>query len=425
MIVPSLSLILVAFIVAVWNHIICCCAGYLLNNPSFFHPHKTFQKSYYDNQNRRMNGCQMTVSNGQMEIWLDCRDCNDWQNGHRMDEADKILVSKHLSTKDCSKEVCVKATKEKDLLVDENENVFGTVIQDGQEAAMAAIGSVEWILFSNQEDEWKMIPAENLISVAHTSGTNIAMYVDREEDVMGLAKALELGVDALCLSINAPTQLWERVLEAQTERQQTTTTTNQSGTEARIVSGVVLRLDNSSVVADRVCIDFVQLLSPTEGCWIGSSAKVMALVLSEAAESSYVPSRPFRVNAGPVHSYVLMKDGQTTKYLSELQPGDEILIMDCLDRTTRSVAIGRLKIELRPCIQLRLMVTTNDDDDDDACCAQLFVQQAETVRLGQANGKYKRVTDVSSKEEKDETLIRLTNSGTHVGKSYTGKVVER
>ena len=376
-----------------------------------------------------MNGCQiMKASNGSMEIWLDCRDCKDWQDDYRIDKADKILVSKLSSTKDdCSKQVYVKETKEKDLLVDKNGSMLGTMIQNGQEAAMAAIGSVEWILFSsNKEDEWKMIPAENLISVAHTSGTNIAMCVDREEDVMGLAKALELGVDALCISINDPIELWERVLEAQTERQQTSTTTTtnikQTDTGARIVSGVTHRVDNSSVVADRVCIDFVQLLLPTEGCWIGSSAKVMALVLSEAAESSYVPSRPFRVNAGPVHSYVLMKDGQTTKYLSELQPGDEILIMDCSDESTRSVTVGRLKIEVRPCIQLQLMVNTIDNDD---FYAQLFVQQAETVRLGQANGKYKRVTDVSSSKEEDDILIRLTDSGTHVGKSYTGKVVER
>lgn len=33
-------------------------------------------------------------------------------------------------------------------------------------------------------------------------------------------------------------------------------------------------------------------------------------------------SRPFRINAGPVHSYALLGDG-STKYLSELCAGDQ------------------------------------------------------------------------------------------------------
>ncbi|CAM9935578.1 unnamed protein product, partial [Sphacelaria rigidula] len=33
--------------------------------------------------------------------------------------------------------------------------------------------------------------------------------------------------------------------------------------------------------------------------------------------------RPFRVNAGPVHSYALLADG-STKYLAELTAGDQV-----------------------------------------------------------------------------------------------------
>ena len=40
--------------------------------------------------------------------------------------------------------------------------------------------------------------------------------------------------------------------------------------------------------------------------------------------SGFVPPRPFRVNAGPVHAYVLMADG-STKYLSECRAGDEVM----------------------------------------------------------------------------------------------------
>jgi len=46
----------------------------------------------------------------------------------------------------------------------------------------------------------------------------------------------------------------------------------------------------------------------------------------ETVESEYVPTRPFRVNAGSVHSYILMSDG-STKYLSELNSGDEVAVV--------------------------------------------------------------------------------------------------
>jgi len=44
----------------------------------------------------------------------------------------------------------------------------------------------------------------------------------------------------------------------------------------------------------------------------------LVFVHAETAESPYVASRPFRVNAGAVHAYVRTPDGGT-KYLSELQ----------------------------------------------------------------------------------------------------------
>ena len=39
-----------------------------------------------------------------------------------------------------------------------------------------------------------------------------------------------------------------------------------------------------------------------EGMLVGSFARSLFLVHSECAESRYIASRPFRVNAGPVRS---------------------------------------------------------------------------------------------------------------------------
>ena len=48
-------------------------------------------------------------------------------------------------------------------------------------------------------------------------------------------------------------------------------------------------------------------------------------VKAEVMENSHVPPRPFRVNAGAVHAYVLTPEGKT-KYLEELRSGEEVEI---------------------------------------------------------------------------------------------------
>lgn len=67
--------------------------------------------------------------------------------------------------------------------------------------------------------------------------------------------------------------------------------------------------------------------------------QALVLIHAETVESGFVPPRPFRVNAGPVHSYVLMAD-QSAKYLSELKPGDVVLGVKH-DGSTRAAIVGR------------------------------------------------------------------------------------
>ena len=74
---------------------------------------------------------------------------------------------------------------------------------------------------------------------------------------------------------------------------------------------------------------------------IGSVSEILCLVHGETIPSEYVPSRPFRVNAGPVHSYILMADGKT-KYLNELEAGNQVAIINSKG-DERSASIGRIK----------------------------------------------------------------------------------
>lgn len=362
-----------------------------------------------------------------MQVWIDARgESNLAQSvpADRLEQADAILVNAGLS----DMPNCVVVDSQQRLLNHVTKDIIGKVVDvstpAGQNEALATIGSVEWILANSTSSgkDWKMIPAENLIVAAKSTGTRLAFVVTEQQEVVGLVRALEFGVDALC--VKPEVSFWNQVLEARKDRNQGQSlqddTVSQTAHEPQVVTGKCYRSDKNAVVADRVCVDLVQALSPLEGCWIGSSAKMMALVLSEAATSELVPSRPFRVNAGPVHSYILMGDGTTTRYLCELEAGDKVTVYNTQTETSRSIAIGRLKVEVRPCLMVKL---ENEQGDE----SQVFLQQAETVRLGQGNDeRFTRATELSSDpEESVPILLRCSNVGTHVGKSYTGTVEEK
>lgn len=380
-----------------------------------------------------------------MDIWCDCRFSEDL--AHR-ENVDALLVAPKNSVENThgipTFAIETGHGKVHDQLMHDGK-LIGIMVnlteEKGQQTALSAVGSVEWILAytEGEEGSWRMIPAENLIGAATQSGTKIAFVVERVQDVVGLSRALQVGVDALCVASDASQELWDAVLQARQRRQDQTGSTLELSTDnpqdnTLIVTGrcwrTALSSSSSSVVSDRVCIDFVRVLEPTEGCWIGSSAKIMSLVLSEAATSSFVPSRPFRVNAGPVHSYVCLGDGVKTKYLCELQAGDEVFVYNAATGSSRAVAVGRLKIEVRPCV-LVSFEEEGKDGETQLSKGQIFLQQAETVRLGKEGGNFVRVTDLqlsSPEDSKDKSipiLLRITSTGTHIGGRYEGEVTEK
>ena len=100
-----------------------------------------------------------------------------------------------------------------------------------------------------------------------------------------------------------------------------------------LVPATVSRLEPVGL-GDRACIDLVELLAPGEGALLGSFARGLFLVHSECLSSEYIRARPFRVNAGAIHSYV-MRSQEKTGYLSELASGQEVLSM------MRGVSVSR------------------------------------------------------------------------------------
>lgn len=237
--------------------------------------------------------------------------------------------------------------------------------------------------------DWKVIPLENLIVHFQGSGSRIMMVARTAEEAKLFFETMERGADGVLL---VPEKLDElaKLRKLMEER-----SPKLDLKEAKITSLRQLGL------GDRVCIDTCSMLQIGEGMLIGNQSSCLFLIHSETLESEYAASRPFRVNAGPVHAYILMPDG-STRYLSELQGGDEALVVGA-DGHTRKVVVGRTKVERRPLLLI--------EADVDGERFSTIVQNAETIRV-YSKGK---VASVSKLKLGDTILIKMERGGRHFG----------
>ena len=282
--------------------------------------------------------------------------------------------------------------------------------QADQQTALAHVGLVEWIVLSFED--WSMIPVENVVAAAQGTPTKVAAVVDSPHHVAGAAFALEHGVDAVVVRpTDALLDAAMAMRAARLEQHQASKDDHQAREHQSLRVSKVIAVEPFGV-GDRVCVDLTGLLHPGEGMLVGSTSAHMVLVHGETVPSAFVPTRPFRVNAGAVHQYTLLPDG-STRYLSELKPGDEILVTDPTG-TSRTLIVGRMKIERRPF----LSVVFNDEKGQEG---RVILQNAETVRLVDARGRPMSVTAI-------ETGMRLITwfdgTGRHVGQPIESEVTE-
>jgi 3-dehydroquinate synthase II len=139
---------------------------------------------------------------------------------------------------------------------------------------------------------------------------------------------------------------------------------------------------------------------------IGSSSKGMVLVHGETIENPYAAVRPFRVNAGAVHSYVLVPGGRT-RYLSEARAGTLVMLVD-REGAARASHVGRLKIERRPLVLVEV--------EAGGLVFNAILQNAETVRLVTPGGH----ASVRELKAGDEVLVHLP-AGPEAGPGAGGR----
>lgn len=245
--------------------------------------------------------------------------------------------------------------------------------------------------------DWKIIPLENIIAKLHKIHTDIYATARSPEEVRKMFSILEIGVDGVIFeasSINETKEALVYLGSSSFELQ-----------EAKIID--IKEVGDG----ERVCVDTASMLHRGEGMLIGSRSNFLFLVHNESVGSSFTSPRPFRVNAGAVHCYTIAPDG-TTKYLSELETGSEVLILDSKGRARRAT-VGRSKIERRP----MLMIKAQIGDE----VGGIIAQDAETIRFVKPGGHLVSVTHL----KKGDTVMVHAKSATgrHFGMEVSDEYI--
>lgn len=235
------------------------------------------------------------------------------------------------------------------------------------------------------------IPLEIVLAAAESAEGKLVTVVDGLEEASIVFDVLERGSDGILFTPRGADEVFAlaRLLEATTPQLELSTLTVES---IRHVG-----------LGDRVCVDTCSHFEEDEGILVGSYSSGFVLCCSETHPLPYMPTRPFRVNAGALHSYTLGPDNRTN-YLSEVGSGSALLAVGA-DGRTRRVVVGRAKLESRPLLEIRTHA-------EDGRLVSLTVQDDWHVRVLGPGGKVLNVTEL---RQGDELLGYLAADKRHVG----------
>ena len=249
-------------------------------------------------------------------------------------------------------------------------------------------------------EDWQIIPLENLIARIGEE-TDLVAGVRSAEEAKTAFETLEIGADAVLLDTDDPDEIRATVeIRDESERE-----------HLDLQHATVTEVEETGS-ADRVCVDTASMLEHDEGMLVGSMSRGLFFVHAETADSPYVASRPFRVNAGAVHAYVRTPGGET-KYLSELKSGDEVQVVDT-EGDTREAIVGRAKIEKRPMFRVEAELENGDR-------IETLLQNAETIKVATASGR----TSVTDLAAGDELLVYYEAVARHFGEAVEESIIEK
>jgi len=267
--------------------------------------------------------------------------------------------------------------------------------------AEAAAGEADYTIVVGED--WTIIPLENLIARVGDE-THLVAGVTSAEEAETAFETLDVGAEGVLLDTDDPGEIRDTVAVRDAADRE----------HLDLAWGEVTDVERVGA-ADRVCVDTASLMDHDEGMLVGSMSRGLVFVHAETADSPYVASRPFRVNAGAVHAYVRTPGGET-KYLSELESGDEVLVADTAGNT-REAVVGRAKIERRPMFRVRVAVETDDGTDE----VETLLQNAETIKVATREGR----TAVTDLEAGQELLLYYEPTARHFGEAIDERIIEK
>ncbi|MEM2972260.1 MAG: 3-dehydroquinate synthase II [Candidatus Bathyarchaeia archaeon] len=330
-----------------------------------------------------------------------------------VDPADETLARKSgaktlVSAKD-GDIILLESIKKVSSAKTDRKKCIQTVISSGKDEnkiVKAAEAGIDYVIAKCEN--WKIIPLENLIAKIKGKSKLLTSVANAEEAKLAF-EILELGVDGIIVELldvkeikriyEAAKQVKPRIAEAEEEGEKLPLSEAKITQIAPLLSGA------------RTCIDTCDLMSEGEGMLIGCQSSGLFLIQAETAENPFVTPRPFRVNAGSIAQYTLASGG-TTKYLSELKIGDEVLIVDREGRS-RVTNICRTKIEWRPLLLI--------EAEHENRTFKVILQNAETIRVVTKNGS-KSVKELA---KGDAVLVHIQEGGRHFGIPVKERVMEK
>ena len=269
-----------------------------------------------------------------------------------------------------------------------------SITDKASENRAAAIRDKKYVIVTTSD--WTVIPLENLVA---QSDRIIAKVNDLKEAELALT-VLERGVAGILLATKVPGVVRDvaKLVKAATG-------------QVNLIPFTITKIHPVGM-GDRVCVDTCTMLSDGEGMLMGNTSSAMLLVHAETLENPYVAPRPFRVNAGAVHAYILLPDGKTA-YLSDLTIGGQVLVVD-VKGTSHPVIIGRTKIERRPLLLVEAEAETVK--------VSLILQNAETIRLVRKDGGALSVVNLAV----GDTVMGCTlEGGRHFGMAVKETICEK
>jgi 3-amino-4-hydroxybenzoic acid synthase len=217
------------------------------------------------------------------------------------------------------------------------------------------------------------IPLEIVIAAGTQRGAKIMTFVSDIDEAKVVASVLESGPDGVIMTPRSTDDV-----EALGRL------CNSTRGRLELKQFSVTEIANAGT-GDRVCVDTCSNFHLDEGLLTGSFGGGFLLSCSETHPLPYMPTRPFRVNAGAVSSYILSSLDRTN-YLSELRQGDTVTAVRVTGET-RPLVVGRAKIETRPL----LLVKAQSADGD---TASIMLQNDWHVRVLGPGGIVHNITEL-------------------------------